>query len=182
MQTVNITNELDERFRVDPETGEIIDSDPSLTVDLPLVARRMRELSDSIESFNVYRTEELNRIAESCDAKIDRLNKQMLFWQNQAEVVMTKTGEKKIEYPGLGTFKYVKSRDRVVTEKYDVAGPAVQQAIQADEPEWFNVKTTVTPDKKTIKNLLKNADHDNTKILDYFSIKNDGEKLTFKPE
>jgi len=184
MKTVTLTSELDERFQVDSETGEIVDNSPDLTIDLSIVARRMRELSASIESINDFCTGELNRITESCESKIDKLRNQMLFWQNQAETLMTKWGENKIEYPGLGTFKYIKSHDRINTELYDSALNTTRTQIQKIHPEWFRVKTTVfvSPDKKTIKNLLKNISHDNTEILDYFSIENDGEKLTFKPE
>lgn len=145
---------------IDQETGEVIDiaqfnEEQIKTLDLPRVARALKALEKKMENIGDYLREETDRITELCDAKMQPLNNQYSFLFSRARELYEAQSEKSLDYPGLGKFVTIKGREYVDDEVYQEMTDEQKQDLHTRRSEFFKVKTTVTPDKKAIKEELK---------------------------
>ena len=169
-------------LNIDPDTGEIIDFATEVVVaDLPKMARGLRYRQAEIKRLSDYRDKEVNRIVESVDHKINKISTQMAFVENRARELMRTTGEKKLEYPGLGFFRFgqtrVKVDDTAYYEMSDVERDALYVMWSDNTVPPFKTKTTITPDKKVIKEII-----DKFGDISGFTLTEPEETFTFKPE
>ena len=175
---------LDDHLEVDPETGEITGEDHELVLDdLPKIARQMRALSAHADLIGKYEEDELMRIREYCHDKVARIIKQYEFFEVIAERMLAQSMQKKIEYPGLGKFRFVKQREKVDATEYDAMSDAEKLHVQNERKGFFNTKITVTPDKKAIKTQLELVATGQSAVnIDGFRIARPDEKFEFVPE
>lgn len=166
---------------VDLETGEIVDAfelgATTVIEDLPRYARSLRAIEARIEMISRYRKEETERIQAICDNKTDTLNETHHFLTSIARGLMKSTDKDKLDYPGLGAFKFGQSRESVNTELYEALSDEGRAAFQSANCGWFRTKTTIDPDKKKIKATL-----DSGEAVQGFSLNPKHETFTFKAE
>ena len=178
---MNQTNQMVDDGLVDMETGEVLgpyELDKTAVIeDLPKYARTIRAGDNRIAMIEKYRTEEVERIKAICDAKIDKLKLTRRFFAEIAERLMKTAGKKRLEYPGLGTFRFGVSLKSVNTEEYDDMPDDMQTSLQSTHHGWFRKKITVAPDKKKITVALEGGEE----ILG-FSLNRPHETFTFKAE
>lgn len=164
---------------VDLETGEILDPNiKTRAEDLPRVARWIRRTDKEESRLRAYAKAEIARISECTDMAIEQLEKQKSFFLLRAEDLMRSTDDKKLSYPGLGTFKFGSTRESVNTELYDNSDDDAKAMLQEHYPTCFKTKTVVTPDKKAIKQAIENEDD----VAPGFSINEKRETFGFKAE
>lgn len=165
---------------VDLETGEILLTDDSaecITEDLPKITRSLRALERRMGVVDKFRQDELARIATHCNRKIETFQRSHDYLMGLAEWLMRKTGEKRLEYPGLGVLKFGTTRESVNDEDYEAMSPEDQQHMRALIPKLFRTKIIVSPDKKAIMAELK----DNVPVCGFF-INPKRETFGFKAE
>ncbi len=111
---------LEDHLEVNPETGEIEgEARPLTNNDLPLIARQMRALESRIGAIKDFRNQEIDRIGSICTEKIDRLMKQMSYFEKLARRMVEQIPNRRVEYPGLGIFRFHKLPDKVNGEKFE---------------------------------------------------------------
>ena len=178
MNDIELNGDLPE-LRVDEGTGEILGFETDVVVDdLPKLARGLRWRQKEIARLRDYQDKEVNRIVESVEHKIDKHEDQMEYIQNRARDMMRAAGHKDRDYPGLGKFRFGKTRAKVDGSDYDAMEDGIKQLIfDRHEEDYFNVKTVVALDKKAIKAALVAGDQ-----IDGFCLTEPEETFTFKPE
>ena len=142
--------------QIDETTGEVMSEqgeDLKLRR-LPSLGRAMRRVQDDIEFNDAYRRAEIERINGLCRLKDDRLRRHMKYLRQAAEAAFTQTGEKRLEYPGLGIYRYSKTRVTVDAETWDAMPADERDRIAKENATFFREKTTVAPDKKAILDYL----------------------------
>ena len=175
---------LETHLDVNPETGEVEGEEKQLvTKDLPLVARQMRALISRIETIKAFRDQEAERIMSVCTDKMVRLEKQVIYFEYLAERMVEELSGQKVEYPGIGRFRFRKMPDKVDTNTYDQMTDDEKLHVQNQHIGCFTVKTLITPDKKAIKALLIDiAEGRSEVLLTSFQIKPGDKKFEFMPE
>ena len=164
---------------IDHETGEIIEGyDPTIK-DIPMMARRIREGRAEMEKIKKYQAEECQRIVESSQHEISKLEKNEQYWLLKAEGLMRSADEKKLHYPGLGKLWLGASPSKVDDTGYGEMTDDEKIVLQENARRYFRTttKTTVSPDKKTIKEAIMNGT-----IIDGFIVRGGHEILKFKEE
>ena len=130
---------------------------------LPIMARNLRKINFEIERIKIFEKQELSRIKESCEHRIDGLLTQTNYWKSIAKQVLDRNGyvygsDKamcKFEMPGVGIFRYSATRQKVDTEMFDAMSEEDKILNRSDYPECFTTKITVAPNKKHIAELLQ---------------------------
>jgi len=175
---------LERHLDINPETGEIEGEERPLVIkELPLIARQMRALNSRIEAIKVFRDQEAERIMSVCTDKMIRLEKQVIYFEYLAEQMVKEMPEQKIEYPGIGRFRFRKMPDKIDTTTYDQMTDEEKLHVQNHYKGCFNRKVSITPDKKAIKALLTDiAEGRSEALLTSFQIKAGGKKFEFVPE
>lgn len=175
---------LDDHLEVDTETGEIVAEAYELeSDDLPKIARQMRALAGQAAIIGKYQSAEILRITDFCDHKAMRLTKQYEYYEQVAQRILEQSGQKKIEYPGLGTLRFRKMPEKVDTSAYDAMSDAEKLHVQNERKGYFNTKTTVTPDKKAIKAQLRLFEAGESEVdIRGFKVIRPPDKFEFVPE
>lgn len=136
---------------VDPETGEILDLKEELVIkDIPLIGRHLAAIESRINTIDSYERDELERIQVICEIKRDKLQEQHSRALSRAEVLMKETGETRLDYPGLGVFRFGQSRESVNDTAYGEMSEEGRTELHMQFPKLFRRKTTVLPNKKEI--------------------------------
>lgn len=170
---------LDDHLDIDTETGEIVGEDHELVIDdLPKIARQMRALNAGVAIARQYQSDEVRRITDYCNDKARRLQKQYEFFERIAQQMLEQSGQKKIEYPGLGTLRFAKQREKVDDTGYYAMSEQEQLHVQTQNPGCFTTKKTVTPNKKEIKARLQ----EDSTSPDGFEVVRPDDKFEFVPE
>lgn len=175
---------LETHLDINPETGEVEGEERLLiTEDLPLIARQMRALYSKIEMIKLFRDKEAERIMSVCTEKMVRLEKQVTYFESLAEQLVREIPDRKVDYPGLGRFRFRKMPDKVDVSDYDAMSDDEKLSVRNRHQGCFRVKTTVTPDKRKIKGLLDDiAAGKSDAQIEGFQVQVGGEKFEFKPE
>jgi len=169
---------------IDEETGEIIeqvegeDRSNVTTADLPRICRAMAALDRRQGMIELYLKQEVERLKYSCESKLAALSKQRSFLESVAEGLFRATGEKKIDYPGLGTIRMGHTRESVDSSVYDGLSPEDQAVIQKEYAAMFRTKVIVSPDKKAIKKTIT----DDGDTVPGFTVAPKVEKFEFRAE
>lgn len=187
MNEEQLAKKLEYEDRIDPETGELRDDfafgeEPPLTPDhLPKLARRIIHDMHRLEMIEKFQQDELSRISECCDRRIEALQAQIDYCTNTlAKPLVPSSG---VEFPGLGRFKFRKGREYVEDEAYQKMTPEGQKRVQAQRPGCFKHKVTITPDKTIIKTRLEDfAGGRSEADVEGFEIKRHPEVFKFEPE
>ncbi len=178
---MNQNAEMVDESLVDMETGEVVDAfelgKTTVIEDLPRYARALRALEARTEMVKKYRAEETERIQAICDAKITKFAETQHFLTSIASGLMKESGKDKLEYPGLGTFRFGMSKVSVNTDEYDALPDDKRDAFQSANVGWFRKKTTIDPDKKKIRATLESKEP-----VQGFSLNKKHETFTFKVE
>ena len=153
---------------------------------LPIMARNLRKINFEIERIKIFEKQELSRIKESCEHRIDGLLTQTNYWKSIAKQVLDRNGyvygsDKamcKFEMPGVGIFRYSATRQKVDTEMFDVLSEDERVFIQNEYADCFNVKTTAAPNKKRIAELLQ----ENGNVPQGFTLTDKQETFDFKEQ
>ena len=175
------TNEaarLEEELFIDPDTGEITATDHELSVAvLPKMARSLRAIERQMEMVAEFRKDELSRISESCDHKINKLRERAATLTSLAQTIAKSTGEKKLEYPGIGYFRFGTTREAVDDSDYQAMPDDEKAKLHNNYQGCFRSKTVTTPDKKWIKGSIEQG-----QPVPGFVIKDKEETFTFHKE
>ena len=96
--------------------------------------------------------EQFNSIAEELNIK---LTSEIVGLTDTAKQITLASGQKKIEFKGLGTFIFHKNKVKVDDSEYVEFDDVARFNQQEVNPELYNVKTSYNPDKKKILEILK---------------------------
>ena len=107
----------------------------------------------------------------------EHYDKQESFFLAAAKDKLESTGEKKLEYPGLGAIRFRKMPVVVDTAEYDALDDDKKHEVQSKFRDLFRVKQTVSPDKKAIKAVL-----DGGSRIDGFDLRYQADKIEFVEE
>lgn len=186
----------------DTVTGELVDGIPMDTAfddmaiitdieskHLPLIARILISNERQQDHLNNPRPvsecrcpdcelgREYNRISEIYN---NRFKSQVLCETNnmdRAAVLLERAGERKIQMPGLGTFRFNKGSKHVDANVYDDMTDSSKSVIETDNPELFTVKSIISPKRADIKKAI-----DSGKVIEGFEIVTNPDKFVFKKE
>ena len=161
---------------IDPETGEITANKTIVTHDLPKIARIITALQRHRGIIEQYMKDEIERIAVTCTRKTDQYDKQIAFFIGISQAHMEEVGEKKLMYPGIGTFRWRKLPDKVNTDKFDELEDAEKRAFATTYPDF--VRTKVDPNRKEVMTRFKAG----TEVPNLFTVQPGGERFEFKEE
>ena len=169
---------------VDLETGEVLDAlstalaDKAVIEDLPRYARALRTIEARMAMIKKYQDEETERIQAICDAKLDKFADSKRILVSTAERLMKGSGSEKLDYPGLGVFRFGLSRESVNDDTWaENFDDDMKDIIQKQHPSLIDVRRILKPDKKAIKAELKEG-----KEIPGFSLNRKHETFTFKVE
>jgi hypothetical protein len=163
----------DPQVLIDEVTGEVIEQD--YTPDyLPAIGRTIRALQRKAGDIGSYRKAEVNRINEICNDRVERLQAQIAHFMDIAKQL---TGDKKrLEYPGIGVFRFRKLPPKSDRSEWDSFTPDQQKAVAASMPNLFEVIEEVKPKTVEIKKALKDSE------VPGWSLGYQSEKFEFKEE
>ena len=164
---------------------EMLDEiEPKDLTDLSWIGRAIAANSNQIVLIKEFRDSEVEKIKACCDQKIEKLTEDTSYKEGMASVVMKSHGYtyddknmRKYLMPGIGTFRFSVTRESVDSSEYDELTDGGKSDFQLVSPSIFKRKTTVSPDKKLIGELLKAGD-----MVEGFKLKPKFEKFEFKSE
>ena len=154
---------LDEANLDDITTEALPETKLDTMESLPIMARNLRKINFEIERIKIFEKQELSRIKESCEHRINGLLTQTNYWKSIAKQVLDSNGyvygsDKamcKYEMPSVGIFRYSTTRQKVDTEMFDAMSEEDRLIHQDGYPDCFTTKITVAPNKKRIAELLQ---------------------------
>lgn len=169
-----------------PETPEILEEEmaaiPPGTVinkdNLHLAARALGALDSRVAMIEKYRADEVGRINEFCNQRINRYTERIAYLLDSVKLAMESGGARKAEFPGLGKFSFVKGREAVDDSTYGDMSTEEQSKVQAEWPGLFRTTVKVAPDKKAILSWIKESGE----MPPGFGIRPATEKFTFKKD
>lgn len=161
----------------DPETGEIIDVKGLLIQDLPRIARGIIATEERYEKAVANTKREIERLKAWVQTYEERRDKALAYLKERAQEMMDVTGEKKVEYPGLGKFQYVKARASVDRSIYDMLPNADRKVLLDEYPELLREKYSIEPDINKIRKALTDGN-----APDCFALVDNGQEFTFRKE
>jgi len=171
-----------EDFLFDPETGEVIEQDRTIVIeDLPKMLRSLRAIERRKEMILDYLKTEVERLTHACNRKMEGLNNSREYLASRAEVLLSETGQRKLEYPGLGVVRYRKKPDTVSTEGWDEMDETTRAKYTDSHYSLFKITRIVKPIKAEIKKRLPD-DNSVVALKDAFEIKTGETVFEFKPE
>lgn len=148
-----------DRMIVDTESGEIVDAVEQATTiehtvaDLPKLGRALRHLARRIEALSQYEKAEVERVTAVVNHERGKLQENYNWILDHSRQLMESDGQKSLHYPGLGRFAFRKGSLVVDISEYEQADDKQKRQTQQAHPQAFTTKTTVTPDKKSIKTM-----------------------------
>lgn len=164
---------------VDLETGEILDPGAKTRAeDLPRVARWIRRAEKEEARLLEYAKTEVARIAECTQVAIDKIKTQKSYFLLRAEDLMRSTDDKKLQYPGLGTFKFGSTKESVNDDEYEAMDDDAKSQLQFAWSGIIHRKEIMVPDKRAIMAQIKNFQSD----VPGFSINEKRPTFGFKAE
>lgn len=177
---------VEESLLVDPETGEIITeiAPDARTEILPQVARTLRAMHWKRQIIETYLKEEVERITEICGHKLSGIDASITHFEGTAQRIMAAEGYnsddakmKKLSYPGLGAFRFGKTRESVNDDEWNEWSDEEKAALHSENMAAVNQKVKYVPNKKWIHATLETGGK-----IRGFSINEKHETFTFKPE
>lgn len=172
-----------------PETGEVLDDvivNTTLTLtteQIPKLARQIRAGMARLHLIEEFEKQEIGRIRESCQVKSEQIQRSVDFLIERTRQFAEQAGHKKLEYPGLGTFKTNTGREFVDDSGYQQMSEEERVLLQNRQQGFFRVKTTVTPDKAEIKKRLKEIEAGTSEsTLSGFEMKRHPDSFVFVAE
>ena len=188
----------EESLLIDEETGEIIgEVGPDATTEvLPKLARAIRAMTWRKKTIEEYRDGEIDRILSICNQKVDKLQEQIDYLTSQAKGIMDAEGysyedakKRKLEYPGLGKFRFGVTRQTVVDDGWD---EFTEEKKEGQYRQFLGVIAKCIefkPDKREILLLLQgdnietnDGDVIGRRMIPGFTLSEQTETFTFKPE
>lgn len=175
----------DDGLQIDPATGEVV-TDPLeiQTKDLPDVARRLRAIENRIRIIQEFEQQEHERIARACAKKVGSFEITRQFYMTRAEQLLAETGQKEIDYPGLGKFRFGTTRESVVTTAWDEMSDKDKRRYHINhqmifrDPSRKDLLDRISPDKREIMKRLKSGALE----PDVFRLSDKEPVFQFKPE
>ena len=166
---------------IDPETGEIMERNlTDITVEeLPKILRSLRSIKRQQTMIETYFRDEVVRLDALCCRKIDTLTSRESYLNHLAQGLLVKSGQKRLEYPGLGVVRFGTTRESVNTEKWDALTPDEKRARKDTMFTCLTIKETIAPNKPEIMKQIKNGVSD---VCDLFHINEKQETFIFKAE
>ena len=138
--------------------------EPKELNDLGWVARVLNRNQREMDDIKEFRRYEINKIGVLCDLQIDKLQEKNDILMNMARGVMTHAGYsyyiegtkiisdcKKYKQPGLGSFKFSISSEKIDDSDFQKFSVEDRIKVQEGSPNCFITKTTTTPSKTLIK-------------------------------
>ena len=168
---------LEEELLIDPETGEITGDITPEIVALPNLARTLRALMKRAQMIEDFRAAEMNRINECCQHKLNQIYNNADRITEMARVAVRSTGEKKVEYPGIGFFRFGTTRESIDDSEYQDMTDDEKKKLWNNYQGCFRSTTTTKPDKKWIKGSIESGSD-----VPGFTIKAKEETFTFHKE
>ncbi len=167
---------------------EILDiepvQEPTELSDLSWIGRAIVANNVRAATIEDFRDKEIEKIKACCDQKIERLGEDSAHLEGMASVVMKShdysyenKNLRKYDMPGIGAFRFSVTRESVDTSEYEGLGVDGVKKVIAAQPNFFNVRTTTTPDKAEIAKELKKGGW-----VEGFKLKPKFEKFEFKSE
>jgi hypothetical protein len=176
----------EESLLVDLETGEITtDFGTDATTEiLPQVARTLRAMHWKRQTIEKYLADEIERITAICDHKVAGIDGSIAHFEGTAQRIMAAEGYnsddakmKKLSYPGLGAFRFGKSRESVNDDVWNEMTDDEKVALYNSNMAAIDQKVRYQPNKKWIKEALNSGGE-----IQGFSMNGQHETFTFKPE
>ena len=170
---------------IDELTGEIMELDESRHIaveDLPKIVRVLRALEKKQNHIETYIKAEVQRLVETCNNDISKINEQQIRFEQIAESLLRQSGEKKLSYPGLGSVRFGMTRESVDTTGYDELSVDDQESFQHSHNALFQTTVKVTADKKVIKSKCALGDDFRWNDKTMFAIRPKQETFVFKSE
>lgn len=169
---------------------EILDieeiEEPKDLTDLSWVGRAITANNRQIDLIKDFASKEVEKIMACCNRKMEQLGESNDYLTGMASVVMKShdysydnKNMRKYLMPGIGTFRFSVTRESVDSSEYDAADEQTQEAFKSGWPSLFKTKTTISPDKKLIKEALSDGTLLETTA---FKLKPKFEKFEFKGE
>ena len=172
-------------INVDPETGEIM-GEPVvegdiLTVHLPRIARRLNIEKKQYENRITALQQEINRLQEIAQRYKQQYEKKESYLLDMVKGIMEENQKNKLEYPGIGIFRFRKLPDSVDSSEYDTWDNEKKlfYGEQFLDVNLFKKKIIITPNKKEIKKLLADK---NSETLSGFKLITGKTKFEYKGE
>jgi len=177
---------------IDEQTGEIIegsfdavnailvgDANAPTVESLPKILRALRAVERQMDMVKAYREAEQERINALCQQKLERLTLQYVTLKGLSFQMLRASGQKRLDYPGLGVVRFGSTRESVNTEKWDALTPDEKKARKDTMWSCLTVKETIAPNKPEIMKQIKNGVSD---VCDLFHINEKQETFIFKAE
>ena len=140
---------------VNTETGEITTELPITTEILPRVARRLAANRAEAEHKKELFSTEISRLMALLDRSTTKHNEVENYLLAKCEHLMRESGDVKLYYPGIGKFCITMTKESVNSDDYDQMDDDGKAAVHKQLPGCFRLKTTVNPDKRSIRALIK---------------------------
>lgn len=143
---------------IDPQTGEIISSDPRED-DLPRIARALKSINRKIDRAEEMRRQQIEQINADFDNYVQQRETTRDILLQKARLLVEQTEDQKYKVGGVGTFRFRKLPPKVDDTDYrEVLTEIEIQHLHKDMPQYFVTKVAVSPDKKAIKEALANGE------------------------
>ncbi len=153
----------------------MIDNAKILVEDLPRLARaiiRNNERYNKAIANNKFEIERLKSWIKTNETNRDKAH---TYLMGKAKSIMDITGEKVVEYSGLGKFRYQEPRDRVDTSLYEALPDDNKGDLLTHHKGLFIEKYSFAPALKEIKKAFKNGEV----VPDCFIIDHGNRELVF---
>ena len=145
---------------IDPDTGEIIETQKFEYNDLPRVGEKVNYLQEQFDylmsdnhPINLY----IDKLVTRRGQQMARLSKEIGYFKSVAQVYVDQAEGRKIVLAGIGRFRYRKGSEVVDTNTYDAMTPRERLVVQIDRPDLFVIKNTFSVNKTAIKAAAKNS-------------------------
>lgn len=178
-QSQEVSQDLFEPYELnyDPETGEILDNFDVIIEELPRVLRKLKHNKEKREKKLADLQKEINRLTEVGRRIREHYDKEEAYFLAAAKHKLESTGEKSLDYAGLGKIRFRKMPVVVDTTVYDELDDDKKHEVQSRFRDLFRVKQTVAPDKMAIKAVL-----DGGSRIDGFDLRYQADKIEFVEE
>ena len=178
------TQRVEEEY-VDELTGEILDKMVTgrlVTKDLPEICRILRGIQYKRKYYDNYLRQEIERVSAWVESKTLGLMAQEEQYLRAAEVLLVSSGERRLAYPGLGVVRFVKGRESVNTEKWELLDKTRRVELANVNQGAFRIETIINPDKKAILQRLKEGDTTTVPLATAFAIDVAPDRFEYKED
>ncbi len=150
-------------------------------LDLSSLTRSLKKRYTQIEKLQSLEKEEVNRIKECTQEEIRKIQGSIDFLENMAIQKLKAKNETRFHFPSVGKLSIATKAVSVDDEAYKAMAEEEKALIHKQCPDFFTEKTTISPNKKLIKEFLSAGDW-NPSATPYFKLKGGNEILKFKGE